>query len=1225
MLVSWPAWRDRPELMGLFPSVLALSALRWPGRGKSPDSAELAGFRLQLGQTVVAALWRSVEAQATATGQGIGPTDPAWITGIARQVADAVTTQAPATTIDQRNRYTGRGPLLTAGLALAFLDQTLHAAPPQKGPFATSTGPFATYLQAAHAKSVDGLASLRVARNADSTLPLVWANELNAFVDDVNTIAAHTGIPVWTHLRDHLQTPPPGLPDPGHQSAPPHPADADTPPAGRSRRNRRARQLTTPDRRSTRPRLTPPDPHDDLMDRPTVVDLPDDPAVPDDSSSAERSPSATTVTPTAATSEELKEAKRILVAKIGQSTTQLPPKDSDRATQNLTRWSENDGIVAWPAWRNRPELKGLFPSVLALSALRWPNSKRADSAELVGFRLLVGQTVVAALWRSVEAQAVEAQAVEAPATATGQMIDPTDPGWILHIARQVADAVTTQAPTTVIDDQNNYTGHGATLTAGLALAFIDQTLHAAPPQPRPFTTSLRSAHAETLKHLTSLRAYQSANRTLPSAWTTVLNNFVNDVNTIAAPTGIPVWTHLHNHLEGPPPVLPDPRHPSAPTALSATTIDPAAATPEELNAAKRVLRQRIGPSSTKLSPKETGNARENLKKRSVNEGIVAWPAWRARPELKGLFPSVLALSSLRWPGRGRSPDSAELVAFRLQLGRTVVAALWRSVEAQAVEARATATGQGIDPTDPAWITDIARQVADAVPTQAPTTTIDQQNRYTGHGAALTGGLALAFLDQTLHAPLPQTEPFTTSLQSAHTKTFDGLTLLHSRTPADRPFPSVWANLLNAFVDHVNTIRAHTGIPVWTHLRDHLQIPSPVLPDPRHQSAPPHPADGDTSPAGPSRGNGRRRQLTAPDMHSTAARTVTPAAPAAATREELNQAKRVLRQGIGPSNTKLPPKDLQRASERLRAGSVNAGIVAWPAWRARPELKGLFPSVVALSSLRWPGRGKSPDSAELVGFRLQLGRTVVAALWRSVEAQAVEAPATATGQIIDPTDPGWIPHLARQVADAVPTQAPTTINNQNRYTGHGATLTAGLALAFLDQTLHATPPQPGPFTASLRSAHTETLKHLTSFRPSARLDQPLPSAWAKVLNDFVDEVNNIAAPTGIPVWTHLRDHLQTPPPGLPGGDPAPAAGSPRDHPDGWPPPDGAWPYPDDLWNDLDGLMDLATDPYPGETSQAGHDSASGGIGGYWYERLRVPGTGSPQEDSLSESPQAPGGF
>jgi hypothetical protein len=892
---------------------------------------------------VVAALWRSVETQAvearaTATGQSIHPTDPAWITEIARQVADAVTTQAPSTTIDHRDHYTGHGASLTASLALAFLDQTLQSAPPQRKPFTTS-------LRATHTKSFDGLASLRSHPPRDKALPSVWANVLSDFVDDVNTIAAHTGIPVWTHLRDHLQTPPPVLPDPGHQSAPPHPADGDTPPAGPSRGIRRARQLTTPDRRSTRPRLTQPDPHDDLTDRPTVVDLPDDPAVSSDPSSAETSPAATTVTPTAATREELKKAWRIISARIRQSNTRLPSKDAKRARQNLKERSANEGLVAWPAWRERPELRGLFPSVLALSALRWPNAKKADSAELAG--------------------------------------------------------------------------------------------------------------------------------------------------------------------------------------------------------------------------------------------------------------------------------------LRLQLGQTVVAALWRSVETQAVEARATATGQSSHPTDPAWMPEIARQVAAAVTTQAPSTTIDHRHHYTGHGASLTASLALAFLDQTLQsAPLP-TEPFTTSLQSAHTRTFDRLASLRPPRNADRRLPSVWADELNAFVDDVNTIAAHTGIPVWTHLRDHLQTPRPVLPDPRHQSAPPHPADDGTPPAGPSRGIRRARQLTTPDRRSTAATTVTPAA---TTREELIEARRILGQRIGQSSTKLRPQDLSRARQNLTRWSANEGFVAWPAWRRdRPELKGLFSSVLALSCLQWPGRGKDPDSAELVGFRLQLGQTVVAALWHSVETQAVEARAAATGQSIDPTDPAWITNIARQVADAVTTQAPTaTINHRNHYTGQGATLTSGLALAFLDQTLQAAPPQREPFTTSLRSAHTKTLRHLTSLQPDRRAYRTLPSVWAKVLNAFVDAVNNAAAPTGIPVWTHLRDHLQTPLPGLPGGDPAPAD-SPRDHPDDWTPPDDASPHPDDIWNDLDDLMDLPAGPYPGETSQAGHHLAGGAMAGYWYEQMWVHGTGSPQEDSPGESPQAPGRF
>ena len=65
--------------------------------------------------------------------------------------------------------------------------------------------------------------------------------------------------------------------------------------------------------------------------------------------------------------------------------------------------------------------------------------------------------------------------------------------------------------------------------------------------------------------------------------------------------------------------------------------------------------------------------------RWVGPGRPSRRGWQGRRELEGVFPSWVALSAL--PTSSGKADPGPLAVARQALGRTVVGALWRSVEA----------------------------------------------------------------------------------------------------------------------------------------------------------------------------------------------------------------------------------------------------------------------------------------------------------------------------------------------------------------------------------------------------------------------------------------------------------------------------------------------------------------------------------------------------------------
>ena len=144
--------------------------------------------------------------------------------------------------------------------------------------------------------------------------------------------------------------------------------------------------------------------------------------------------------------------------------------------------------------------------------------------------------------------------------------------------------------------------------------------------------------------------------------------------------------------------------------------------------------------------------------------------------------------------------------------------------------------------------------------------------------------------------------------------------------------------------------------------------------------------------------------------------------------------------------------------------VGSGRPSGQGWRGG-ELEGVFASWVALSAL--PTSGKA-DPGPLAVARQALGRTVVGALWRSVEAAQRGVAMAAGGGLGGETlhgggveglgrgvGLGEVPGVARRVAVAVAEQVPSTAgSDRERIVVAGIPLTAGLVSAFIDQTVAA---------------------------------------------------------------------------------------------------------------------------------------------------------------------------
>ena len=197
-LVAWPQWRSSPELAGRFPSVIALSVLRWPTR-KRPDDEGWPIFRQELGHAVLGALWRHVEATMSAErGVDVGPVTAA---ELAQSVAAAVTGQAPSTG-GNPDLYHGNGMLPTSRLALAFIDHTLRAVETEATDQVDQVDQPTWSTRSTATTTFDNMTSLRSSNNASRSSRTVWADEVGRFVADVE---ARVGGQAWFHLQNRLR------------------------------------------------------------------------------------------------------------------------------------------------------------------------------------------------------------------------------------------------------------------------------------------------------------------------------------------------------------------------------------------------------------------------------------------------------------------------------------------------------------------------------------------------------------------------------------------------------------------------------------------------------------------------------------------------------------------------------------------------------------------------------------------------------------------------------------------------------------------------------------------------------------------------------------------------------------------------------------------------------------------------------------------------------------
>ncbi|HET9656095.1 MAG TPA: hypothetical protein VFP72_12120 [Kineosporiaceae bacterium] len=207
---------------------------------------------------------------------------------------------------------------------------------------------------------------------------------------------------------------------------------------------------------------------------------------------------------------------------------------------------------------------------------------------------------------------------------------------------------------------------------------------------------------------------------------------------------------------------------------------------------------------------------------------------------------------------------------------------------------------------------------------------------------------------------------------------------------------------------------------------------------------------------------------------------------------------------------------------------------WPLWRDTTHLADAYPSLLALTALPpdapdWSGHADSssrpsgtgtPTAREAVRESLQ--RTVIAALWQELSTTAAlpDGTGTTVAQLIAQAVPArTLPHLLGTVHDDASVQ-----------------VTATLARAYIDQTLHATTAAAPHLAPLLRLAHQAAAGAITTLAGLSPWRGTSPHQWATVLHDFTSTVH--AASGGL-AWPWLSAQLQTQRPGpAPTGSPLP---------------------------------------------------------------------------------------
>ena len=783
----------------------------------------------------------------------------------------------------------------------------------------------------------------------------------------------------------------------------------------------------------------------------------------------------------------------------------------DAAGKNITRWV-GPGRPPGQGWWGGRELEGVFPSWVALSAL--PTSGKADPGLLTVARQALGRIVVGALWRSVEAQA-----------AQGGVAADVGSGDVAGMARRVAVAVAGQVPSAV-GEPGQLVVAGVPLMAGLASAFVDQTLVAVTASARELAAVVGQErqealaavvgqeHQKALQAVSVLRRHQNTQRTVRAEWTKAVMDFVDGVSRSAEGGEVrAVWAVLRDWLSVDSAGDGVPAASGAGADMVVISAGGALISQREGDAARRILGKyrlgRVGRHAAGMSIA-----------RWVGPGRPAGRGWQGGRELEGVFASWVALSALPTSGKA---DPGQLAAVQ-SLGRIVVGALWRSVEAAEADEAArggVAVGGGLGD---AAVT--ARRVAVAVAGQVPSAD-GEPGQLVAAGIPLTVGLVSAFVDQTLAAVTAKAselaamvgqerqEALAAMVGQERQEALQAVSSLRNHQNPQRMARAAWAETAVGFVDGVNR-RAGGGEAgaVWAVLRDWLPVG----------------AADDGGPAAPA-------VLAASGVEADAAVitadvAVITAGGALISQREGDEARRILeefRLGIAGR------------------GAARANVMFWVGpgrppqrgWQGRRELEGVFPSWVALSAL--PTRSGKADPGPLAVARQALGRIVVGALWRSVE--AAEADEAARGGMAVDVGSGDVAGTARRVAAAVAGQVPSAAGEPGQFVVGGVPLMAGLASAFVDQAVAAVTVRASELAAVVGQERQEALaavvgqerqealKAVLALRHHQNMQRTVRAAWAEAVVDFVDGVNRGAGGEVRAVWAVLRDWLPVDSPGL----------------------------------------------------------------------------------------------
>ena len=405
-----------------------------------------------------------------------------------------------------------------------------------------------------------------------------------------------------------------------------------------------------------------------------------------------------------------------------------------------------------------------------------------------------------ALWRSVEA-AEAAQGARRDSTV-GQWVRVrgVGRGGVAGTARRVADTLAEHAPSAdepwrrrqLADDPGQLAFVDVQLTAGLAWAFVEQTVEAVTVRAPKLVAVVEEENEKALQALSSLLDPENERRTLRAAWAEAMVAFVDGVNRRAGDEARTVWTALQDWLQGAPTgggVL------SAAAVLSASAATGAGGAPSA----------GLGGVGS-LSGPEGWDARR-----------LSWQAERSK-EMESGFPWLVALSALPWPTRSGEAEAERVAVARQRWGRTVVGALWSSVSWSSAlrmtgferrDRREWEQRFGVREWEQRFgvgeewrrAAQDARWAAAGVSGPPP---VVAQPSLRGVDVPLTAGLALAFVDQTLAAVTDAGAPpeVVAVVEQERRRALRDLSSLRNPRNGRGMVREAWAEVMVDFVDGV---------------------------------------------------------------------------------------------------------------------------------------------------------------------------------------------------------------------------------------------------------------------------------------------------------------------------------------------------------------------------------------------------------------------------------------